>query len=67
MALEAGGLAAAAVRNWGSGAEAIVSNYDDIAFERFRATSGMNAAEIAPMSLEEIFVAVSGENAGGMQ
>ena len=36
-------------------------------FERFRTTSGMNAAEIAPMSLEEIFVAVSGENAGGMQ
>jgi len=67
VALEAGGLAAAAVRNWGSGAEAIVSNYDDIAFERFRTTSGMNASEITPMSLEEIFVAVSGENAGGMQ
>jgi ABC-2 type transport system ATP-binding protein len=67
VALEAGGLAAAAVRNWGSGAEAIVSNYDDIAFERFRTASGMNAAEITPMSLEEIFVAVSGENAGGMQ
>jgi ABC-2 type transport system ATP-binding protein len=67
VALETGGLAAAAVRSWGSGAEAIVSNYDDIAFERFRTTSGMNAADIAPMSLEEIFVAVSGESAGGMQ
>src|SRR5437763_1710580 len=65
VALEAGGLAAASVRTWGSGAEAIVSNYDDIAFERFRATSGMSAAEIAPMSLEEIFVAVSGENEAG--
>ena len=65
VALEAGGLAATALRSWGSGAEAIVSNYDDIAFERFRAAGGVNAAEIAPMSLEEIFVAVSGENAGG--
>jgi ABC-2 type transport system ATP-binding protein len=67
VALEAGGLAATAVRSWGSGAEAIVSNYDDIAFERFRTTSGTNAADIAPMSLEEIFIAVSGENAGGTQ
>jgi ABC-2 type transport system ATP-binding protein len=47
-------------RSWGSGAEAIVSNYDDISFERYRAS----AAEIAPMSLEEIFLAVSGENGG---
>ena len=65
VALEAGGLAATRMRSWGGGAEAIVSNYDDIAFERFRAASGVNAAEIAPMSLEEIFVAVAGENGGG--
>ena len=65
-ALETGGLAAAAVRSWGSGAEAIVNNYDDGAFERFRAASGINAAEVAPMSLEEIFVAVAGENEGGL-
>jgi ABC-2 type transport system ATP-binding protein len=64
VALEAGGLAAAAMRSWGSGAEAIVSNYDDIAFERFRTTSGLNAADIAPMTLEEIFLAVAGENGG---
>ena len=67
VALEAGGLAASAVRSWGSGAEAIVSNYDDLSFERFRVSSGVNAADVAPMSLEEIFLAVSGENAGGVQ
>jgi ABC-2 type transport system ATP-binding protein len=64
VALEAGGLAATAMRSWGSGAEAIVSNYDDIAFERFRTTSGVNAADVAPMSLEEIFLAVAGGNGG---
>ena len=53
------------MRSWGSGAEAIVSNYDELAFERFRAASGVNAAEIAPMTLEEIFVAVAGESEGG--
>ena len=65
VALEAGGLAATRMRSWGGGAEAIVSNYDDIAFERFRAASGVSAAEIEPMTLEEIFVAVAGENGGG--
>jgi ABC-2 type transport system ATP-binding protein len=49
-----------ALRSWGSGAEAIVSNYDDIAYERYRAA----AAEIAPMTLEEIFVALAGETIG---
>ena len=67
VALDAGGLAATAMRSWGSGSEAIVSNYDDLAFERFRASSGVNTADVAPMSLEEIFLAVSGENAGGVQ
>jgi len=65
VALETGGLAATRMRSWGGGAEAIVSNYDDIAFERFRAASGVSAAEIEPMTLEEIFVAVAGENGGG--
>jgi ABC-2 type transport system ATP-binding protein len=64
VALEAGGLAATRMRSWGGGAEAIVSNYDDIAFERFRAASGQSVAEIEPMTLEEIFVAVAGENGG---
>ena len=53
-------LESVALRSWGSGAEAIVSNYDDIAFERYRGS----AAEIAPMTLEEIFVALAGETLG---
>ncbi|HVS30589.1 MAG TPA: ABC transporter ATP-binding protein [Thermoanaerobaculia bacterium] len=48
-------LATAAVRSWGSGTEAIVSNYDERTSERFP------HAEISPLSLEEIFIAVSGE------
>jgi ABC-2 type transport system ATP-binding protein len=45
------------VRNWGSsGAEAVVGDYDD--GERFR------AAEVTPMSLEEIFIAVAGDATG---
>jgi ABC-2 type transport system ATP-binding protein len=49
------------VRGWGI--DAVVSNYDDAAFERFRSTDGVVDAESAPMSLEEIFVAVAGESA----
>jgi hypothetical protein len=55
------------VRNWGSsGAEAVVGDYDD--GERF------HAAEVTPMSLEEIFIAVvgdatlvAGDNAAGAE
>jgi ABC-2 type transport system ATP-binding protein len=47
------------VRGWG--VDAVVSNFDDAAFERFRATTGVVDAEAAPMSLEEIFIAVVGE------
>jgi len=47
------------VRGWG--VDAVVSNYDDVSFERFRQTDGVVDAEIAPMSLEEIFLAVAGE------
>ena len=61
--LEAGALKASSVRAWGGGAEAVVTNYDDVAFERFRSTSGLVNAEVTPMSLEEIFVAVAGEGA----
>ncbi len=61
VALEAGNLVAASVRQWGTGTEAVVSNYDEIAFERFRSTSGIGHAETAPMTLEEIFIAVAGE------
>ncbi|MCU1229470.1 MAG: ytrB 1 [Acidobacteria bacterium] len=42
-------------RKWGSGAEAIVSNYDDANAERYA------SAEVAALSLEEIFIAVDGD------
>ncbi|MBV9494896.1 MAG: ABC transporter ATP-binding protein [Acidobacteria bacterium] len=54
-------LKTAAVRAWGGGTEAVVSNYDELAFERFRSASSLNAAEVAPLSLEDIFIAVTGE------
>ena len=50
------------VRQWGNGTEAIVSNFDDLALERFR--SEANVAEVVPMTLEEIFIAVAGEEEG---
>lgn len=61
VALSSGNLVAASVRQWGSGTEAVVSNYDEIAFERFRSTGGIGHAETVPVSLEEIFIAVAGE------
>ena len=57
VALQASTLRTALVRNWGAGAEAIVTNYDDVAFERLRSTN----AEISALSLEDIFIAVAGE------
>jgi len=60
VALSTANLIAATVRQWGSGTEAVISNYDDLAFERFRDASHTQA-EAAPMSLEEIFIAVAGE------
>ena len=59
VALEQSPLRTALVRSWGSGAEAIVTNYDDVAFERLRSSN----AEVSAMSLEDIFIAVSGEGA----
>jgi ABC-2 type transport system ATP-binding protein len=47
------------VRGWG--VDAIVCNYDDLSFERFRQTAGVVDAEASAMSLEEIFLAVAGE------
>lgn len=46
------------VRGWG--VEAVVSNFDDEAFERFRALDGVRDAKAAPMTLGEIFAAVAG-------
>ena len=48
-----------AVRAWGSGTEAVITNY-----EEWSAGEGASQiAEVAPMSLEEIFIAVAGEEA----
>ncbi|HVR41330.1 MAG TPA: ABC transporter ATP-binding protein [Thermoanaerobaculia bacterium] len=63
-ALSGGTLVAASVRQWGSGTEAVVMNYDDVAFERFRSEANLTSADVAPLSLEEIFLAVAGENLG---
>ena len=51
------------VRGWGI--DAVVSNYEDGAFERFRSSDGVVDAEAAAMSLEEIFLAVAGEEKKG--
>ena len=50
------------VRGWGI--DAIVSNFDDAAFERFRAIDGVEDATAEALPLEEIFVAVAGEEKG---
>jgi ABC-2 type transport system ATP-binding protein len=42
-------------RKWGSGAEAVVSNYDEDDRERFA------AADVAALTLEEIFIAIDGD------
>jgi ABC-2 type transport system ATP-binding protein len=55
---------AARVRVRGWGIEAVVSNFAEEPFERFRATEGVVDAQVSPMSLEEIFVAVTGEKRG---
>jgi ABC-2 type transport system ATP-binding protein len=47
------------VRQWGSGTEAVVTDFDELSLERIRAEA--NVAEVVPMSLEEIFIAVTGE------
>jgi ABC-2 type transport system ATP-binding protein len=47
------------VRGWGI--EAVVSNFENGAFERFRGKDGVVDAEASALSLEEIFVAVAGE------
>jgi len=64
VALATAELRAVNVRQWGSGTEAVVSNYDDLAFERFRDAAKINGADVTPMTLEEIFIAVAGEQPG---
>lgn len=47
------------VRGWGI--DAVVSNFAESRFEQFRMIDGVVDAEVSPMSLEEIFLAVVGE------
>jgi ABC-2 type transport system ATP-binding protein len=47
------------VRGWGI--EAIVSNFDEPAFERFKAIDGVDDATAEALPLEEIFLAIAGE------
>ena len=58
VALANSNLATAAVRAWGNGTEAVITNYDDLAMERLGTSE---VAEVSAMSLEDIFVAVAGE------
>jgi ABC-2 type transport system ATP-binding protein len=57
-AAEALPMKTASARAWGSGTEAIVTDFDEERFEDFRTRV---SAEAAPLTLEEIFVAVAGE------
>jgi ABC-2 type transport system ATP-binding protein len=57
--LERANFAAATVRTWGSSTEAVVSNYDEAGVERLA-----NVADISPLTLEEIFIAMTGEEGG---
>jgi ABC-2 type transport system ATP-binding protein len=57
--LERANLATAAVRAWGTSTEAVVSNFGSDGMERL-STAGA-VADISPLTLEEIFIAVTGE------
>ncbi|HEX6096821.1 MAG TPA: ABC transporter ATP-binding protein [Thermoanaerobaculia bacterium] len=58
-AAEALPMRTASARAWGSGTEAIVTNFDGELFEDFRTRV---SAEASALTLEEIFVAVAGED-----
>jgi ABC-2 type transport system ATP-binding protein len=58
-AAEALPMKTASTRAWGSGTDAIVTDFDDELFEDFRMRVN---AEAAPLTLEEIFVAVTEED-----
>jgi ABC-2 type transport system ATP-binding protein len=52
------------VRRFGNGVEAVVEHFDELSLERFRNSSGVREIEVVPMSLEEIFIAIAGEERG---
>ena len=45
----------------GSGAEAIVTNFDETRMEEFRAMKHVGDVDVLPLSLEDVFIAVSRE------
>jgi len=51
---------AARVRVRGWGVDAVVTNFDEERFERFRAQEGVSVTAAVPLSLDEIFLAVAG-------
>ena len=53
------------VRGWGI--DAIVSNFDEAAFERFREIDGVDDASAESLPLEEIFLAVAGEKSAAAE
>ena len=53
----------AKVRGWGI--EAVVAGFSEERFESFAAKDGIVDAEASPLSLEEVFLAVAGEEKGG--
>jgi ABC-2 type transport system ATP-binding protein len=61
---ELDGFEAVRVRVRGWGVDAVVSNFDESVFERFRLIDGVEDASNSAMSLEEIFLAVAGERKG---
>lgn len=64
LTLARGNLVTTWVREWGTGTEAVVSNYDDLEFARLRDAENIQTADVSPLTLEEIFLAVSGEQKG---
>lgn len=60
-------LKAIQVKVSGWGVEAIVSNFTDSSFDRFRRGGDVIDPEVSPMSLEEIFTVVVGESKGEQQ
>jgi ABC-type multidrug transport system ATPase subunit len=50
------------VRGWGI--DAVVSNFDEATFERFRGIDGVDDATAEALPLEDIFLAVAGEEKG---
>ncbi|KAA0253813.1 ABC transporter ATP-binding protein [Acidobacteria bacterium ACD] len=61
---ELDGLGAEAVKVRGWGIEAVVSGFTEEAFARFAQLDGVSGAEEQPLSLEEIFVALTGDARG---